>query len=88
MVQPTGVGRTKTLLEISVMQILKISVAIPDATPPNGSLRMCNNDADCNVVIALPMQAARAPQVVQLGRDFVGTPSPADDYRLGGYAGI
>lgn len=70
------------------MQTLKISVAIPDATPPDVSLRLCINDADCEVVIALPMQAARAPQVVQRARDFVGAPSPADDYQLGGYAGI
>ena len=70
------------------MQTLKVSVSFPDATHPDVQLRLCTNDADCDVVIALPMQAARAPQVVQMAPDGMGAPSPEDDYQLGGYAGI
>ena len=70
------------------MQTLKVSVSFPDATHADMQLRLSANDADCDVVIALPMQAARAPQVVQVARDSVDIPSPEDDYELGGYAGI
>lgn len=71
------------------MQTLKVSVSLPDATHPEMQLRLCANDADCDVVISLPMQATRATQVVQLPRAVVDDAvARDDDYTLGGYAGI
>lgn len=65
------------------MQTLKLSVSLPDATHPDMELRLSANDSTCDVVIALPMQAARA----QTPRD-TESPRADDDYVLGGYAGI
>lgn len=71
------------------MQTLKVSVSLPDATHPEMQLRLCANDADCDVVIVLPMQASHAAQVVQLPRAVVDDAvARDDDYTLGGYAGI
>jgi hypothetical protein len=74
------------------MQTLKVSVSLPDDTHPEMQLRLCANDADCDVVIVLPMQAthaAHAAHVVQLPRAVVDDVVACDDdYTLGGYAGI
>ena len=71
------------------MQTLKVSVSLPDASHPGMELRLCANDGDCDVVIALPVQAARAPQRMQLPGAATGAASARDDeYALGGYAGI
>jgi hypothetical protein len=71
------------------MQTLKVSVSLPDDTHPEMQLRLCANDADCDVVIVLPMQATHAAQVVQLPRAAVDDAvARDDDYILGGYAGI
>jgi len=71
------------------MQTLKVSVSLPDDTHPEMQLRLCANDADCDVVIVLPMQATHAAQVVQLPRAAVDhAVARDDDYTLGGYAGI
>lgn len=66
------------------MQVLKLSVSLPDNTHPDMELRLSSNDSACDVVIALPTQArARiAP------RDTEAPRSEQDDYVLGGYAGI
>lgn len=69
------------------MQTLKLSVSLPDATHPDMELRLSANDSTCDVVIALPMQAGRALDVVQTSRD-TESPRADDDYVLGGYAGI
>ena len=65
------------------MQTLKLSLSLPDANHPNLQLHVSSNDADCGVVIELPVRVragvARTPD------------QPAtveDDYVLGGYAGI
>lgn len=65
------------------MQTLKLSLSLPDADHPNMQLHVSSNDADCDVVIELPVRAkggvAQAPD----------KPTTADDdYVLGGYAGI
>lgn len=69
------------------MQTLNVSASRSDAPHPGKMLRLSANDADCNVVIALPMQAARTSTVVLAARDAVA-PRGSDDYVLGGYAGI
>ena len=65
------------------MQTLKLSLSLPDADHPNMQWHVSSNDADCDVVIELP---------VRLKVDVARTPGqPAtveDDYVLGGYAGI
>jgi hypothetical protein len=65
------------------MQTVKLSLSLPDATHPNMQVQVSSEDADCNVVIELPVRTreslARAPD----------TPlSAQDEYVLGGYAGI
>ncbi|MDE1893292.1 MAG: hypothetical protein KGM46_01255 [Pseudomonadota bacterium] len=71
------------------MQTLKVSVSFPDATHPEMELRLSAKDADCDVVIALPILAVRAPQIVPLPRTAVDVAAECDDeYTLGGYAGI
>jgi hypothetical protein len=65
------------------MQTVKLSLSLPDATHPNMQVSVSSDDADCNVVIELPVRAkgsiTRAPD----------TPTTAEDeYVLGGYAGI
>jgi hypothetical protein len=65
------------------MQTVKLSLSLPDATHPNMQLHVCSEEADCDVVIELPLRArgnvTHAPD----------TPMTAqDDYVLGGYAGI
>jgi hypothetical protein len=65
------------------MHTVKLSFSLPDATHPNMQIHVCSEDADCDVVIDLPVRAkeyvARAPD----------TPMAAEDeYVLGGYAGI
>ncbi|TAL84137.1 MAG: hypothetical protein EPN74_12660 [Rhodanobacter sp.] len=71
------------------MQTLKVSVSFPDATYPEMELRLSANNADGDVVSALPMQTARAPQIVPLPRTAVDAADGCDDeYTLGGYTGI
>lgn len=65
------------------MQTVKLSLSLPDATHPNMQVHVSSEEADCNVVIELPVRAkgsvTRAPD----------TPMTAEDeYVLGGYAGI
>jgi hypothetical protein len=69
------------------MQTLKVSVSLPDASHPGMELRLSANDGDCDVVIALPVQAPRAPQLVPLPRAEVDAATD-DEYTIGGYAGI
>ncbi|MEO8999174.1 MAG: hypothetical protein ABI227_13815 [Rhodanobacter sp.] len=71
------------------MQTLKVVVSLPDATHPDMELRLSANDAECDVVIALPMQAARITQVALVPHAAVDSAAALDDdHRLGGYAGI
>ncbi len=71
------------------MQTLKVAVSLPDASHPGMELRLSANDGDCDVVIALPLQAPRAPQLVPVPRAATDAASARDDeYALGGYAGI
>ena len=65
------------------MQTVKLSLCLPDATHPNMQVHVCSEEADCDVVIELPVRAkggvTRTPD----------TPMSAEDeYVLGGYAGI
>ena len=86
--RPAGAGRAKPLPECEVMQTLKVSVSLPDASHPDVELRLSADDAGCDVVITLPT-AAHPAQVVQLRRAACAGASAADDdYVLGGYAGI
>jgi hypothetical protein len=65
------------------MQTVKLSLSLPDADHPNMQLHVSSNDADCDVVIELPMRAQRSATLAP------DTPAKADDeYVLGGYAGI
>jgi hypothetical protein len=66
------------------MQVLKLSVSLPDDTHPDMELRLSSNDSACDVVIALPVQGRPRvqPCVTQAPN------SEQDDYVLGGYAGI
>jgi hypothetical protein len=65
------------------MQILKLSLTLPDAAHPNMQVQLCSDEADCSLVIDLPVRAkpvaSRAPDM---------PPAAEDDYVLGGYAGI
>lgn len=72
------------------MQTLQVSVSFLDATHPGVELRLSANDADCDVVITLPMAIARVTQeVVPLPRAAAdGAAAPDDEYALGGYGGI
>jgi len=69
------------------MQTLKLSISLPDATHPDMELRLSANDADCDVVIALPAHA-RAAAKAGLAPHDTESPQDRDDYVLGGYAGI
>lgn len=69
------------------MQTLKLSVSLPDESHPDIELRLSANDAACDVVIALPLQAHRA-QDGGTPPQRAGAPGEDDDYVLGGYAGI
>jgi hypothetical protein len=75
--------------EVSIMQTLKLSVSLPDDTHPDMELRLSANDASCDVVIALPLRprevAAAEPEA---GASAGKAANAADDYVLGGYAGI
>lgn len=66
------------------MQVLKLSVSLPDDTHPDMELRLSSNDSVCDVVIALPVQGRARVQP----RDTEAPHSEQDDYVLGGYAGI
>jgi hypothetical protein len=69
---------------VIAMQILKLSVSLPDDTHPDMELRLSSNDSACDVVIALPAQG----RTRILSRDTDAPHSEQDDYVLGGYAGI
>ena len=65
------------------MQTVKLSLSLPDAAHPHMQVHVCSDEADCDVVIELPVRAkgdvTRTPE----------TPMTAEDeYVLGGYAGI
>jgi hypothetical protein len=65
------------------MQTVKLSLSLPNADHPHMQLHVCSEEADCDVVIELPVRARGS---VAASPD---TPmSPHDDYALGGYAGI
>jgi hypothetical protein len=66
------------------MQILKLSVSLPDDTHPDMELRLSSSDSACDVVIALPVQGRPRVQT----SDTEAPRSEQDDYVLGGYAGI
>ncbi|GAB2580793.1 hypothetical protein ISP15_06350 [Dyella jejuensis] len=67
------------------MQILKLSVSLPDAIHPHMELRVSSGDSDCGVVIELPLRAqARA----DTSSAFDTPITLGDEYVLGGYAGI
>lgn len=65
------------------MQTVKLSLSLPDATHPNMQVHVSSDDADCNVVIELPVRAKG--NVTQVPDTPV---TNEDDYVLGGYAGI
>ena len=66
------------------MQVLKLSVSLPDDTHPDMELRLSSDDSACDVVIALPVQGRPRIQT----RDTQAPNSEQDEYVLGGYAGI
>ena len=66
------------------MQVLKLSVSLPDETHPDMELRLSANDSACDVVIALPVTGRPRPQPPMAEAPH----SENDDYVLGGYAGI
>ncbi|GAB2797101.1 hypothetical protein [Dyella kyungheensis] len=66
------------------MQVLKLSVSLPDDTHPDMELRLSSDDSACDVVIALPVQGR--PRVQP--RETQAPNSEQDEYVLGGYAGI
>ncbi|MGO4503889.1 MULTISPECIES: hypothetical protein [unclassified Dyella] len=66
------------------MQVLKLSVSLPDDTHPDMELRLSSDDSACDVVIALPVQGRPRVQT----RDTQAPNSEQDEYVLGGYAGI
>jgi hypothetical protein len=66
------------------MQVLKLSVSMPDDTHPDMELRLSSDDSTCDVVIALPVQGRPRVQT----RDTQAPNSEQDEYVLGGYAGI
>jgi hypothetical protein len=66
------------------MQVLKLSVSLPDDEHPDMELRLSSGNSTCDVVIALPVQGR--PRVQP--RDPDAPLSEQDDYVLGGYAGI
>ncbi|HEV2681358.1 MAG TPA: hypothetical protein VGV14_12720 [Rhodanobacter sp.] len=71
------------------MQTLKLSVSMPDETHPDMELRLSAKDSDCDVVIALPVRSRSEPIIVATTAATPDdTASSADDYVLGGYAGI
>ena len=66
------------------MQVLKLSVSLPDDTHPGVELRLSSDDAACDVVIALPVQGGQRATA----RRSEAPNSEQDDYVLGGHAGI
>ncbi|MGC1551104.1 MAG: hypothetical protein WA777_21480 [Rhodanobacter sp.] len=65
------------------MQMLKLSVSLPDDTHSQLELHVSSNDSDYGVVIALPVRV----QVEVAARTTLPL-SAEDEYVLGGYAGI
>lgn len=65
------------------MQTVKLSLCLPDDAHPNMQVHVSSEEADCNVVIELPVRAkGSVPRTPD-------TPLTAEDeYVLGGYAGI
>ena len=64
------------------MQMLKLSLSLPDDAHPEMELHVSTNDTEYDVVVAVP---ARAP--AEAAAD-AATRRAQDDYVLGGYAGI
>ena len=70
----------------AVMQMLKLSISLPDGTHPDMELRVSTDDTEYDVVIAMP---ARAPAGTAVAVDpRLAASREEDDYVLGGYAGI
>jgi len=65
------------------MQILLTPISLPAAMRSDMRLRLPANDASCDVVIALPRRLAKTVPASDLLDDPL-----ADEYVLGGYAGI
>lgn len=65
------------------MQIPLMPISLPAAMRSDLRLRLPANDASCDVVVALPRRLAKTVPV----SDLPGDPL-ADEYQLGGYAGI
>ncbi|HEX7732468.1 MAG TPA: hypothetical protein VF415_07460 [Rhodanobacter sp.] len=68
------------------MQMLKLSLSLPDEAHPDMELRVSTNDTEYDVVIAMP---AHMPAAASVTADAgVASSREEDDYVLGGYAGI
>lgn len=66
------------------MQILLMPISLPAAMRSDMRLRLPANDASCDVVIALPRRLAKKTVPAS---GLLDDPL-ADEYVLGGYAGI
>ncbi|HKR76785.1 MAG TPA: hypothetical protein VJR95_08960 [Rhodanobacter sp.] len=64
------------------MQMLKLSLLLPDDAHPDMELRMSTSDTECDVVITM------APARAGMPRASSDEPSGAEACVLGGYAGI
>lgn len=64
------------------MQMLKLSLSLPDDAHPDMELHVSTNDAEYDVVIAVAPARAGMPCASS------DEPSGAEAYVLGGYAGI
>jgi len=68
------------------MQMLKLSLSLPDDAHPDMELRVSTNDTEYDVVIAMP---ARAPAGAGVVADAGAAANREEnEYVLGGYAGI
>ncbi|GAB3781925.1 hypothetical protein [Dyella agri] len=68
------------------MQMLKLSLSLPDEAHPDMELRVSTNDTEYDVVIAMP---ARKPAGAGARADATDAANREEnDYVLGGYAGI
>ena len=64
------------------MQMLKLSLSLPDDAHPDMELRVSTSETPCDVVITLP--SARAG----ISRASSDAPSGAEDHAFGGCTGI
>jgi hypothetical protein len=68
------------------MQMLKLSLSLPDDAYPDMELRVSINDAEYDVVIAMPARASAGTNMA--AHAGIAADPEADAYVLGGYAGI